>query len=300
MIPDTLPADESATTSAKIYTDGDDSLEIDKSDVNGTAAITADDIPPSASVYTTMTPSSSSTYLTTPSPRNVRDHAGNSIHYHYSPKVVYGGSTVSRLPTELGRLHLVCPLIVSSPSCINLARRIQGLIPNLDSRLLNALVVNSPQHVTDDAVFRITGGDCVISVGSTLAVALASSITAHKDIPHICIPTTYSGSEHMTQAYTRRLERMESRGKRCTNSSKSPQKSPESDKSPSSSTDGNSRQRSMKPRPTVIIYDENLTATDTLTHISAPNDGELLAKSHDCSSKDNENAQWSYLHLHHV
>lgn len=306
VVPDAPPAEESATASAGVNTDSDDSPDTDKSGFNGTAATVTDETPPSVSVRTATTPGSASACLTTPSPRDVRDHTSN--HYHYSPKVVYGAGAVSRLPTELGRLHLVCPLIVSSPSRISLARRIQGLIPNLDSRILDSALVNVPQHVVDDAVFRITGRDCVISVGGTSAVALAKSIAARKDIPHICIPTTYSGSEHPTQDHARRLERKESRRKRSGSSSKSPtstastSKSPNANKSPVSSkspggSSHHSRRSEIKSRPTIIIYDEDLTATDTPTHFSVPNDDKIPAKPRYRYSEDDENAQWSYIHL---
>jgi hypothetical protein len=298
-----------ATTPASANTDRDDSPETDKSDFNGAAATTTDKTSLSVSIRTATTPDSASSCLTTPSPRDVRDPAGSS-HYHYSPKVVYGAGAVSRLPTELGRLHLVCPLIVSSPSRISLARRIQGLIPNLDSRILDSALVNVPQHVVDDAVFRITGRDCVISVGGASAVSLAKSIAARKDIPHICIPTTYSGSEHPTQDHTRRLERKESRRKRSGSSSKSPtstastskSKSPNANKSPVSSkspggSSHQSRRSEIKSRPTIIIYDEDLTATDTPTHFSVPNDDKIPAKTRYRYYEDDENAQWSYIHL---
>lgn len=311
VVPDAPPAEESTTASVSANTDSDDSPDTDKSGFSSAATIVTDETPPSISVRTATTPRSASVCLTTPSPRDVRDHAGSGSHYHYSPKVVYGAGAVSRLPTELGRLHLVCPLIVSSPSRISLARRIQGLIPNLDSRILDSALVNVPQHVVDDAVFRITGRDCVISVGGTSAVGLAKAIAARKDIPHICIPTTYSGSEHPTQDHTRRLERKESRRKRSGSSSKSPtstagtskSKSPNANKSPVSSkspggSSHHSRRSEIKSRPTIIIYDEDLTATtDTPMHFSVPNDDKIPAKPRYRYSEDNDNAQWSYIHL---
>ncbi|KAK0385133.1 hypothetical protein NLU13_7611 [Sarocladium strictum] len=182
---------------------------------------------------------------------------------HESPRIVFGPGTISKLPNELGRLHLSKPLIVSSPSRIALARRIQALIPNLESRILDSAVVNVPTKVVDDAVARITGHDVVISVGAGSAIGLAKAVSIRKGIPHICIPTTYSGSEM----------------------------------SPLLAADGHKMgHRSSKVMPAVIIYDEDLTGMSTAPKkISAPRTLSLAAAERRSSYDDDDS--WSYIHL---
>ncbi|KAM4056001.1 iron-containing alcohol dehydrogenase [Hirsutella rhossiliensis] len=165
------------------------------------------------------------------------------------------------------RLHLSSPLIVSSPSRIALARRIQALVPSLDSRILDSAVVNVPARVVDDALDRISGRDVVISVGGASAVGLAKAIGGRKGIPHICIPTTYSGSEMMPLLLD--------------------------------TVSNMSTVRDPKILPTVIIYDEELTMSP-LKRFSAPSDSAAMARSTElraCPSKGDETAQWSYIHL---
>ncbi|KJZ75384.1 hypothetical protein HIM_05310 [Hirsutella minnesotensis 3608] len=221
------------------------------------------------------------------------------------PRVVYGCGTIARLPAELGRLHLSSPLIVSSPSRIGLARRIQALIPNLDSRILDSAVVNVPARVIDDVLERISGRDAVISIGGASAVGLAKVIGCRKAIPHICIPTTYSGSEMMPLLLDASPARHSSSsgGSSCSSSSSSSSsgRSRHHDHKSSrrESASNTSSVRDPRTLPAVIIYDEELTLSPSKT-ISAPSDSAAMAQSTELRSrpsKGDETAQWSYIHL---
>lgn len=116
-----------------------------------------------------------------------------------TPRVILGRGALARLPSELARLGICAPLIVSSPSRVALARRIQTtLLPALDSRILDSAVVSVPARVVDRALDRgVQGRDAVVSVGGASAVGLAAAIALRRGLPHVCVPTTYSGSEMM-------------------------------------------------------------------------------------------------------
>lgn len=213
---------------------------------------------------------------------NGRHHHHHHHHRHStgsSPKVVYGAGAVARLPTELGKLSLSAPLIVSSPSRLSLARRVQALIPNLDTRILDSALVNVPQRVVDDAVARVTGRDSVISVGGASAMRLAKAIASKKSIPHICIPTTYSGSESPLLGDVRRRK---SRSQRQSDTGES-------------TASKRSNEDDTQTMPEMIIYDEDLTSTSTNMVISAPNDTRPPAGG--CSTSMDDDAQWSYISL---
>lgn len=214
----------------------------------------------------------------------------------FNPRVVYGAGTIARLPSELGRFHLHTPLIVSSPSCIGVARRIQTLIPNLDSRILDSALVSVPQRVVDDAVSRITDRDCVISIGGSSAMGLAKTIAGIKEIPHVCIPTTYSGSE-MSQ-FTSESSRRRSAAARRRAAAKNGLSNGPRHRSTSSSDSGSSKKSAdvhSKNLPSIIIYDEDLTAT-IATRFSAPSCANEVTESRARRSSA-EDAQWSYIHL---
>jgi hypothetical protein len=183
-------------------------------------------------------------------------------HRHSKPRIVVGPDTIHRLPSELARLHLSSPLIISSPSRLNIARKIQAIIPNLDSRILSSAVVSASSC--------ISGRDCVVSIGGGSAITLARAISLRKGIPHVCIPTTYSGSELHAGA-----------------------------RPGDSATEGEAREvaNEAKTLPAVIIYDDNLTMSSP-TRFSAPSDEKVMedfARA-DESSKS-EDGCWSYLHI---
>lgn len=117
---------------------------------------------------------------------------------HTSPRVVFGSGSVSALPGELLLLNVVHPLVVSSPSRVTLARSVQEILSKAgitDTAILDAAVVHNPSHVIQDAMSAVDSRDCVISVGGGSAVGLAKAIALRTGIPHVSIPTTYSGSE---------------------------------------------------------------------------------------------------------
>ncbi|KAL4728371.1 hypothetical protein ACLX1H_005116 [Fusarium chlamydosporum] len=184
------------------------------------------------------------------------------IQRHSKPRVVVGPDTIHRLPSELARLHLSSPIIISSPSRLALARKIQAIIPNLDSRILSSAIVTVPS--------RISSRDSVVSVGGGSAVTLARAISLRKGIPHICIPTTYSGSELHPGG------------------------------GPSDSAteeESNNLAGDSKTLPAVIIYDDNLTMSSP-TRFSAPSDEKVMEDfARADQSPKSEDACWSYLHI---
>ena len=164
-------------------------------------------------------------------------------------------------------------MIISSPSRVPLARRVQALISGLDSRILDSAVVQVPTRVIDDAVGRISGRDCVISVGGDSAVGLARAIGMRKKIPHICIPTTYSGAEPGLLGGSQNDKKY-----------------------------GNNRD--SKGLISIVIYDEDLTRSSpkrfSASSVEILHDTIMEDADSDVSLNKNgrgEDAQWSFLNL---
>lgn len=117
---------------------------------------------------------------------------------HTSPRVVFGSGSVGALPEELSLLDVANPLVVSSPSRVTLARSVEEILSKAgitNTAILDTAVVHNPSHIIQDALSEVDSRDCVISVGGGSAVGLAKAIALRTGIPHISIPTTYSGSE---------------------------------------------------------------------------------------------------------
>lgn len=239
---------------------------------------------------------------------------------HPQPRIVYGKGAIARLPAELGFLCITSPIIVSSPSRLALARRVQALIPNLNSHILDSAVINVPDRVVDDAVERISGRDAVISVGGSSAVGLARAISIRKGIPHICIPTTYSGFEVMPlfeedaaslagnagsiaparSNSSKQSSSKNSNGKRTTGGSSSKHSGTRTTTGSRASSKRSVTIRDARSRikPAVIIYDEELTALSS-NRILAPTEEIILPinsvpRSRRFSADD---AEWSFLQL---
>ncbi|KAF4983942.1 hypothetical protein FZEAL_767 [Fusarium zealandicum] len=217
---------------------------------------------------TNVSPLSSHTAPTGPARSRPRQRRMNHKSQGSTPRVVFGPGAVNRLPAELARLHLSSPLIVSSPSRLSLARKIQAIITNLNSRMLISDVIAVPA--------RISGRDCVVSVGGGSAVTLARAVSSRKGIPHICIPTTYSGSE-VTAANIGSGSSHRSAGG-ATRTSKQIAKE-------------------SKIPPSVVIYDEDLTMTSRF-RFSAPSHQDVMEDFHRTQhAPKTEDACWSYLRI---
>ena len=104
------------------------------------------------------------------------------------------------LPDELRRLGVKLPVIVCSPTRASLAGTVTSVLQRaciLPVGVVDKAVVHVPVDITEDSVRYVLakGADCVISVGGGSAVGLGKAICLRTGLPHVCIPTTYSGSE---------------------------------------------------------------------------------------------------------
>ena len=207
----------------------------------------------------------------------VSSTAANSTSYSsLPPRTVYGPGTITRLPTELGYLHLSRPLIVASTSRASVVRHVQALIPNLVTSIFDSPAFNVSPQVVNDATKRFSRVDCVISVGGSSAVGLARAISVRKSIPHICIPTVSNATDMLSlsehdaliqsakanydAAHPVALSKRAGSEKRSDNSRTSGSRSSGTKSSGSSRRSGVGRLTQSLSKPAVIIYDEELTA----------------------------------------
>ncbi|CAG9950519.1 unnamed protein product [Clonostachys rosea f. rosea IK726] len=121
------------------------------------------------------------------------------------------------------------------------------------------------------AVASVTRSDCVISVGGEFAHALAQSVGLGDRIPHICIPTTYSGRDLVGRSERLRYTDNKSMADVATNQ--------------------------LKLHPTVIIYDENLTKSTTAP-LTVSSDGDVReASQRPQRDPEREASCWNFLQL---
>ncbi|KAH8147124.1 uncharacterized protein LAJ45_08924 [Morchella importuna] len=111
-------------------------------------------------------------------------------------RVIFGAGTLSQLPAELARQNLSSPLILCTPQQTSQASDVAALLP-LTAGTFSKATMHTPTHITDEAlaVARDTSADSIISIGGGSTIGLGKAISIRTGLPHICIPTTYAGSE---------------------------------------------------------------------------------------------------------
>jgi hypothetical protein len=121
--------------------------------------------------------------------------------FEYYPKVKHGevifGNVQRNLPAELARLQLKAPLVLSTSGRVSLAEKVKEVLNGQVAGIFSEATMHTPTHVTDKAVeyAKAQGADSVISVGGGSTIGLGKAISIRTGLPHICIPTTYAGSE---------------------------------------------------------------------------------------------------------
>lgn len=118
--------------------------------------------------------------------------------YNANPsRVIFGSGTLQRLPDEILRLNAKVPLLLSTPRQISQAESVKAVLQGQVAGIFTEATMHTPTHITGKALeyARAQGADAVISIGGGSTVGLGKAISIRTGLPHICIPTTYAGSE---------------------------------------------------------------------------------------------------------
>jgi alcohol dehydrogenase class IV len=123
--------------------------------------------------------------------------------FQYNPcpvRVVFGGGSVNKLPDELKRLNVSRPVLLSTPRQVGKVESITKILSDASmthAGLFSEAAMHTPTHVTDSAqsYAHQTNADSIVSFGGGSTVGLGKALSVRTGLPHICIVTTYSGSE---------------------------------------------------------------------------------------------------------
>ncbi|KAK3177361.1 hypothetical protein K4F52_009830 [Lecanicillium sp. MT-2017a] len=115
-------------------------------------------------------------------------------------RVVFGSGSVNKLPNEIKRLGVSRPLILSTAGRSHYADQISGVLKagSIDAAgIFPRAKQHTPTEVSEEAaaILRQLSADCVVSVGGGSVIGLGKAVSIRTGVPHICLPTTYSGSE---------------------------------------------------------------------------------------------------------
>lgn len=121
--------------------------------------------------------------------------------YNSTPsRVIFGSGCLSQLASEIQRLKLSAPLLLTTPEQ---AAQADDLTESLSKSGVSAAgqftkaKMHTPIQITEEALnyARSSRADSVISIGGGSTIGLGKAISIRTGLPHICIPTTYAGSE---------------------------------------------------------------------------------------------------------
>ena len=122
----------------------------------------------------------------------------DAFEYNSNPgRVIFGSGTVQRLPDEIARLNVKLPLILTTPQQTGQGEQIKDVLKGQVAGVFSNATMHTPTHVTDEALRYVQekGADSVISIGGGSTIGLGKAISIRTGLPHLCIPTTYAGSE---------------------------------------------------------------------------------------------------------
>lgn len=115
-------------------------------------------------------------------------------------RVIFGSGCLDQLATEIERLNLVAPLLLTTPEQAAQAYTLATSLSNSNVTVAGKYTkarMHTPIQVTDEALqhARISQADSIVSIGGGSTIGLGKAISIRSALPHICIPTTYAGSE---------------------------------------------------------------------------------------------------------
>jgi alcohol dehydrogenase class IV len=120
--------------------------------------------------------------------------------YNANPaRVIFGSGTLQKLPDEVKRLSISSPILLSTPRGKDQTETLKQILSDSvkNVSVFAGAKMHTPTYVTDEALAyaRAEGADGIISIGGGSTIGLGKAISIRTGLPHICIPTTYSGSE---------------------------------------------------------------------------------------------------------
>ncbi len=121
--------------------------------------------------------------------------------YNANPaRVVFGQGSIQKLPQELRTLKITKPLLLSGPHQKEHIHQLETILKDASievAGLFTKATMHTPTNVTEEALEYTNecGADSIISFGGGSAIGLGKAISVNTGLDHICVPTTYAGSE---------------------------------------------------------------------------------------------------------
>jgi alcohol dehydrogenase class IV len=119
------------------------------------------------------------------------------IYTNTPSRVIFGRGKMSTLPAEVDKLGVSKCLVLCTKFQIKEAEMLTELLGNKAVGIFNNAAMHTPLSITTEALdlAKELQADSVVSIGGGSTIGLGKAIAFKTGMPHICIPTTYAGSE---------------------------------------------------------------------------------------------------------
>lgn len=121
-----------------------------------------------------------------------------SFTYEASPvRVVFGSGTAKKLSEEISNQKLTAPLLLSTPRQAGQAEGLKTILDGKVAGIFTGAMMHTPISITTKALeyAKSVNADSIVSIGGGSTIGLGKAISVRTGLPHICLPTTYAGSE---------------------------------------------------------------------------------------------------------
>jgi alcohol dehydrogenase class IV len=119
------------------------------------------------------------------------------IYTNTPSRVIFGRGKISTLPSEASALGVSKCLILCTKFQTKEAEMLTALLGNKAVGIFDNATMHTPMAITNEALSlaKELQADSVVSIGGGSTIGLGKAIAFKTGMPHICIPTTYAGSE---------------------------------------------------------------------------------------------------------
>jgi alcohol dehydrogenase class IV len=120
--------------------------------------------------------------------------------FRYEPKparVLFGAGRIAEARQVVEGLGARRALVLSTANHAELGQRVKHFLGDMAAGTFAGAIMHTPVDVTEKAlaVLESRGADCLVAVGGGSTIGLGKALALRTDLPQVCIPTTYAGSE---------------------------------------------------------------------------------------------------------
>ena len=112
-------------------------------------------------------------------------------------RVVFGPGKRAEAAAELDRLGVTKAIVVATAPQAEMAAECAQSLGDRAADVYPGAAMHTPTDVTASAMQAVeaAGADGIVAIGGGSAVGLSKAIALRTDLPQLCLPTTYAGSE---------------------------------------------------------------------------------------------------------